>query len=101
MSEAFPQAPTGLLAGFLTETEVAAEFKRCHRTIVRWRERGNGPPYIHLSRNILYRREAVAAHAKSGKALRKRRLASECENKRAACEGAAGYREPIVHWQKS
>ena len=47
------------------------------------------------------RRESAPAHAKPGKALRKRGPAAEGEKKRAARKGAAGYREPIVHWQKS
>jgi hypothetical protein len=46
-------------------------------------------------------RESAPADAKAGKALRKRRAAAECESKRTARKGTAGYLVPIVHWQKS
>ncbi|OIQ66320.1 hypothetical protein GALL_521130 [mine drainage metagenome] len=47
------------------------------------------------------RRESVAAHAQSGKALRKPRIAIEGEKERAGREGAPGNPKPIVHRQKS
>lgn len=48
-----------LLDDYMTEAECAAELRRHERTLHRWRDRGDGPPYINLHSRILYSRASV------------------------------------------
>jgi|HubBroStandDraft_6_1064221.scaffolds.fasta_scaffold2787621_2 hypothetical protein len=50
-----------LLDGLLTEDETARELGRCRRTLKRWRDLREGPPFIRIGRQIFYRRDAVRA----------------------------------------
>jgi helix-turn-helix protein len=50
-----------LLDGFLTEEQAARELRRNSRTLRRWRDLREGPPWVRLGRQVLYRREAVRA----------------------------------------
>jgi hypothetical protein len=50
---------TPVLDGLLSEDETARELGRCRRTLKRWRDLREGPPFIRVGRQILYRREAV------------------------------------------
>jgi hypothetical protein len=50
---------THVLDGLLSEDETARELGRCRRTLKRWRDLREGPPFIRVGRQILYRREAV------------------------------------------
>jgi hypothetical protein len=54
-------APDGasLLNDYYNEDELAAEIRRSPRTIARWRAIGEGPRFIILGREILYRKAAV------------------------------------------
>jgi hypothetical protein len=45
--------------------------------------------------------KSIGGHAQPGKTLCQRGGAAEPENQRAAREGAARYRKPIAHRQKS
>jgi hypothetical protein len=46
-------------------------------------------------------RKSVGVDAEPGKALRERAFAAKPENKRAASEGAAGYKDITAHRRKS
>jgi hypothetical protein len=48
-----------LLDGLLTDNETAAQLGHCARTLKRWRDLGEGPPFIRISRRIYYRRIAI------------------------------------------
>jgi hypothetical protein len=50
---------TDLLAGFISEDELAAALGICTRTIRRWRALRTGPPHIEVGREIRYGTEAV------------------------------------------
>ena len=50
---------TTLLDGLLPEDQTARELGRCPRTLKRWRNLREGPPFIRIGRQIFYRREAV------------------------------------------
>jgi hypothetical protein len=50
-----------MFADLLTEGEAARELGRCARTLKRWRDLREGPPFIRVGRQILYRRDAVRA----------------------------------------
>jgi hypothetical protein len=50
-----------LLDGLLTEDETACELGRCGRTLKRWRNLREGPPFIRIGRQVFYRRDAVRA----------------------------------------
>jgi hypothetical protein len=60
-----PEASAGLLADYVTETQAAADLRCCHRTLVRRRERGDGPPYLKLHGRIFYRRGALTEWLRS------------------------------------
>jgi hypothetical protein len=45
---------TGILAGYLSEEELAAELDKHERTIKRWRKLGIGPPYVERGRDVEY-----------------------------------------------
>jgi len=53
------------LEGFLSETELAQEFGLNKATLVRWRKKQIGPPFIPFGKTILYRRESVLDWLKS------------------------------------
>ena len=48
-----------LLDDFLPEDQTARELGRCPRTLKRWRNLREGPPFIRIGRQIFYRRDAV------------------------------------------
>lgn len=56
--EANPERP-GLLSGWLTRAEVAAEIGVSPTTLQRWANRRHGPPYVRIGRKVLYRAVAV------------------------------------------
>lgn len=43
----------------LAEEEAASELRRHTRTMKRWRDLGEGPPYVRIGRQVLYRRSAI------------------------------------------
>jgi hypothetical protein len=49
----------GLLAGYLTEDELAKELGHHIRTVARWRVLRTGPPYVMTGREIRYSVDAV------------------------------------------
>jgi hypothetical protein len=55
-----PKATT-VLDGYMTEEELAEEIGRGVRTLARWRALGEGPKFVRIGRQLLYRRESVRA----------------------------------------
>jgi hypothetical protein len=58
-----PPAGTGetsALAEYRSQDELAEELNTTKRTLARWRASRTGPPYVIISRRILYRRRATA-----------------------------------------
>lgn len=49
-----------LLDDYITEDECAKALRRHTRTLHRWRDAREGPPFIRLHGRILYRRQSVA-----------------------------------------
>jgi predicted DNA-binding transcriptional regulator AlpA len=43
----------------LHEDEAAVELHRHSRTLKRWRDLGEGPAYVRIGREVLYRRSAI------------------------------------------
>jgi len=61
-----PGTPSGhrdslgsVLAGYLDEDELGHQLGKRRRTLRHWRQRGEGPSYVIVGRNILYPRAAV------------------------------------------
>lgn len=53
---------TPVLDDYLSEDEAATALGYKHkRTLWRWRCRGEGPPYVRLSRRIMHRRSSLMA----------------------------------------
>lgn len=52
-------APSSVLSGYLTKTQLAAQLGRSVRTLDRMASSGDGPPRTKIGRTTLYRREAV------------------------------------------
>lgn len=50
---------TGLLDGWLTRAEVAAEFGIAEDTLRRWEGKKIGPPSVKLGQRVLYRKDSV------------------------------------------
>ena len=48
-----------LLDDLMSDDECAAELGRNARTLKRWRDLRQGPPYLRIGRQIYYRRQAV------------------------------------------
>jgi hypothetical protein len=71
---------TSLLAGFITEEELAKELGHCERTLARWRRLRIGPPYVMNGRDAIYNVEAarawLAAGGTSGRSKSKRKSKS-------------------------
>jgi hypothetical protein len=63
---------TDLLAGFISEDELAAALGTCTRTIRRWRALRTGPPHIEVGREIRYGTEAVREWLAAGGTAAKR-----------------------------
>jgi hypothetical protein len=57
---------TGVLAGYLTEKQLAAELGLTERTLARWRERRIGPPVTMVGRVPQYSIEAARAWLAAG-----------------------------------
>lgn len=51
--------PSGVLGGYMTAEELAAELHLAPNTLKGWRVRKSGPPWIKMGRQILYSREGV------------------------------------------
>src|SRR5262249_13647002 len=49
-----------VLDDYMTPEQLAAELRRCTRTLDRWHDKGTGPPRVTIGRSPLYRRKAVA-----------------------------------------
>jgi len=52
-------APSSVLSGYLTKTQLAEQLGRSVRTLDRMALSGDGPPRTKIGRTTLYRREAV------------------------------------------
>ena len=52
---------TPVMDGLMSEEELAAEIGRGVRTLARWRSIGEGPKFVRIGRQLLYRRESVRA----------------------------------------
>ena len=50
-----------LLAGYLSEKELARELRLSTRTIFRWRNLRQGPPYTMVGRTPMYRLDSAIA----------------------------------------
>ena len=49
-----------LFDDYVTEQQFADSPPRKHiRTVMRWRERGEGPPFVRLGKTVLYRKAAI------------------------------------------
>jgi hypothetical protein len=57
---------TSLLAGFISEEELAAELKCCERTLARWRKLQIGPPYAMAGKVPIYNVELARAWLMAG-----------------------------------
>jgi hypothetical protein len=53
--------PLVVLADYMSRAELAAELGICTRTLIRWQQRGEGPPITHVGQRPMYRRASVAA----------------------------------------
>ena len=58
--------PLTLLAGYLTEAEMAAQLGKSTRTLKRWRAAGKGPPYTLNGRSVIYNIASGKAYLKDG-----------------------------------
>jgi hypothetical protein len=47
-------ASSGILAGYLDEPEFCRQLNITPRTARNWRQRGDGPPYVQIGRDIIY-----------------------------------------------
>jgi helix-turn-helix protein len=54
-----------ILAGYLTEPELAAQLKKSRRALQDWRQRRVGPPWTQLGNTILYSEASVRAWLKT------------------------------------
>lgn len=62
MSSNRPKSRTPFEGGvFLTEAELASRWRHSRRSVQRWREDGNGPPWVRIGRRIVYRITDVEA----------------------------------------
>jgi hypothetical protein len=50
-----------LLANYLSESQLAAEFKKTRRTLQLWRQQRTGPAVTLIGREVYYSRDAVKA----------------------------------------
>jgi hypothetical protein len=55
------EKPSGLLAGYLTRPQLAAELNRTIRTLERWEWERTGPAVTHIGKSPLYKIESVRA----------------------------------------
>lgn len=61
-----PSDNSGLLSGsYFTEEQLAEELRVCVRTVHRWINLGEAPPYLKVGRRRYFRREAVEKWLKS------------------------------------
>jgi hypothetical protein len=65
-----------ILSGYLTEHELAKELRRSTRTIWRWRNLRQGPPYVMLGRTPMYRLDSAIAWLASRETQAVRRRAT-------------------------
>lgn len=50
-----------LLVDYMTRPELAVHLGVCERTLIRWCDRGEGPPMTKLGQRPLFRRQSVEA----------------------------------------
>ena len=48
------QSNASVLDGYLDPEELAAQIHRSVRTLARWREQGDGPPYVLIGKSPIY-----------------------------------------------
>ena len=51
--------PSEILAGYLSESEFAADLGKSKRTVQRWREQRIGPNWTEIGNSIFYRNEPL------------------------------------------
>ncbi len=61
MDERGQNAPSAVLAEYLTDRELAAELNVSVRTLARWRRLRVGPALTKVGRKVAYRRAAINA----------------------------------------
>jgi hypothetical protein len=49
-----------MIAGYLSELEVATTLDRTTRTLRIWRARGLGPAFARIGNNVVYREQAIS-----------------------------------------
>jgi hypothetical protein len=62
---AVAEGSSQLLQGYVTESELARQFNRTHRTLIRWRVERTGPPCTYVGRTPMYNLESAMAWLKS------------------------------------
>jgi hypothetical protein len=67
-----------ILAGYLTETDLAAQLKKSVRTLQSWRHGRKGPPWTQIGATIFYSEDGTRAWLKTleQQPVRSRRAAS-------------------------
>jgi len=58
-SSAITVSGSALFADWISESDLALEANKHPRTLKRWRDLGEGPPFVRIGRKVFYRREAV------------------------------------------
>ncbi len=48
-----------LLEDYISEYDFAEAFDKSHRTVVRWRMEGDGPPHTYLGKSVWYSRKGI------------------------------------------
>jgi hypothetical protein len=59
------QTIMSILAGYLSEFDLAAQLKKTVRTLQSWRQQRKGPPWTQIGSTILYSEDGVRAWLKS------------------------------------
>ena len=54
-----------ILAGYLTEADLAAQLKKSVRTLQSWRQQRKGPPWTPMGTTILYSEDGTRAWLKT------------------------------------
>ena len=60
-----PHEANGVLTGYLSPAELAAELGISGRTLERWNRMGTSPPRTRLGKRIVFRRDAVTEWLRS------------------------------------
>ena len=56
-----PPPTPGLLDGYLSEADAAAQIGKGIRVLQRWRRTRTGPPYTNIGKTVWYRRDTLQA----------------------------------------